>query len=364
MSYTNKNKEILLNQYPGLWEEINTKDEGDKFNDVNVETAQTGEPVLRINGMYIHSPRDPLREGQRLAQACSQADVNGEKPAIVILGFGLGYSAQSVAEAAKGLGRQIIIVEKHKSLFLKALELRDFSDFLGNNRIIFVIGGSGEAVTSALSIANELSNDGDENAKKIAPYIINNKALTNFDEQWYKQVEDRIRSWTMRDSVNTATHKRFGRRWSRNFARNMSVIRDYPGITKLSNLAAAKTDDKEAISPLPVFLAAAGPSLDKITPLLCDIYERCIIVAVDTNLRFFVKNNIQPDFVLVVDPQFWNSRHLDRCVTEKINLRTALVAEPSVYPPVLKLPFKNKFLCSPALPLGVLSKGASIQKQG
>ena len=150
-----------------------------------------------------------------------------------------------------------------------------------------------------------------------------------------------------RDSVNTATHRRFGQRWVRNFSHNMSAICDYPGISRLSNFAVA------ANQPLPVFLAAAGPSLDKIKPLLRDIYERCVIVSVDTNLRFFIKNGIQPDFVLVVDPQFWNSRHLDRCVREKDNLQTALIAESAVYPPVLKLPFKHKFLCGSMFPLGM-----------
>jgi len=345
MSYINKNREVLLNQYPGLWEEINSKSDDNELKDIIVETAQTGDPVLRINGLYIHSPRDPLREGQRLAQAFEQADVNGEKSSIVILGFGLGYSAQAAAK----LGRSVIVVEKHGSLLLKALELRDLSEFLGKNRIIFVIGGSGEAITSALSVANELASKGDVGAKKIAPYIIGNKALTSFDEQWYMRVEEKIRSWTARDNVNTATHRRFGKRWVRNFSRNINAIRDYPGISRLSNLVAVQADNQS----LPVFLAAAGPSLDKIKPLLCDIYERCVIVAVDTNLRFFIKNGIQPDFVLVVDPQFWNSRHLDRCVREKDDLQTALIAESAVYPPVLKLPFKHKFLCGSMFPLGM-----------
>jgi hypothetical protein len=343
MSYLDTNKKILLRQYPGLWEEINAKNDDDvELEGINVETAQTGDPVLCINGIYIHSQRDPLREGQRLAQAYKQTAAGNEKCPVVILGFGLGYSAQAAAE----LGLPVIVVEKHKNLLIKALELRDFSGFLGENRIIFVIGGNTDGITSALEIANELISDGNTEAKKTAPYIIRNRALTGFDEQWYKTTEDKIRSWIMKDDVNTATHKRFGRRWARNFSRNMNAIRDYPGISRLSNLAAAS-------EPIPVFLAAAGPSLDKIKPLLHDIYERCIIVAVDTNLRFFVKNGIQPDFVLVVDPQFWNSRHLDRCVSEENKIKTALIVESAVYPPVLRLPFKNKFLCSSMLPPGM-----------
>jgi hypothetical protein len=75
---------------------------------------------------------------------------------------------------------------------------------------------------------------------------------------------------------------------------------------------------------------------------------------VDTNLRFFSNNGIHPDFVLTVDPQFWNSRHLDRCICEK----TILIAESAAYPPVLHLPFRKIFLCGSLFPLG-----AFIEKQ-
>jgi len=109
---------------------------------------------------------------------------------------------------------------------------------------------------------------------------------------------------------------------------------------------------------LPVFLAAAGPGLDKIKPLLCDIHKRCIVVAVDTSLRFFIQNGIQPDFTVVVDPQFWNCRHLDRCLDDKTRIKTTLIAESAVYPPVLNLPFNNKFLCGSLFPLGTF-----IEKQ-
>ncbi|MCL2720784.1 MAG: DUF115 domain-containing protein [Treponema sp.] len=357
MSFIEKNKKILLDMYPGLWEELSSGDEtlleDNKIKDIKIETTQTGDPTLCINGIYIHSPRDPLREGQRLVQAA-----NFENGYVVILGFGLGYTAL----AAAGLGLPIIIIEKYKSILLKALELRDFCDFLSNNKLIFVVGGFGEGVTDALAIANELiSSKNDEEPKSgdkknigQLSFVIRNKALISLDEIWYKSAEDKIRTWTMRDDVNAATHKRFGQRWVRNLSRNMSAIRDLPGV---SHLAGFVSNDS-----IPVFLAAAGPSLDKIKPLLPDIQKRCIIVAVDTSFRFFVKNGIQPDFVLVVDPQFWNSRHLDRCFNDKIGEKTtektALIAESAVYPPVLNLPFKNKFLCGSLFPLGTF-----IEKQ-
>ncbi|MCL2763965.1 MAG: DUF115 domain-containing protein [Treponema sp.] len=356
-SFLAKNKEILQSRYPGLYEEICTQDDGDFLpEDIIIDTAPAGDPTLCIKGMHVHSPRDPLREGVRLAET-----VSNEKGPVVILGFGLGYAA----EAAAKYGRPVIVVEKNKSLLLKALELRDFSGFLTENRVIFIAGGTGGGITDALAIANEIMSG--ENAAqntekkpwqsaKEKPSVIRNKALMGLDEaQWYKSAEDKIRAWGAKDDINAATHKKFARRWVRNLLRNMSAVRDLPGISHLAGLAAEKN--------LPVFLAAAGPSLDKIKPLLGGIQERCIIVAVDTSLRFFINNGVEPDFVLAVDPQFWNCRHLDRCLPHNENgIKTALIAESAVYPPVLNLPFKNKFLCSSLFPLGAFIENLTCPK--
>ncbi|MDR2966112.1 MAG: DUF115 domain-containing protein [Treponema sp.] len=327
MSFWDNNYKILKRQYGGLYEELsydNDSNNNNFPNEIEIVDTPAGDPTLRINGIFVHSPRDPAREGQRLAQAID----SGESP-VVILGFGLGYTAQYAA----ALGRPVIIVEKHKYMLRKAFELRDLTEFLSAKNIIFVVGGSGDGVVNALNIINDLN----KNDERPAPAIIRNRALMDLDNEWYKNAEDKIRTWIMKDKVNTATLKRFGKRWVRNISQNMIAIRNYPGVSRLKNL-----------NTFPVFLAAAGPSLDKIKPFIKEIYERCIVIAVDTNLRFFINNGIQPDFVLTVDPQFWNSRHLDRCVCEK----TALIAESAVFPPVLRLPFTRKFLCSSLFPLG------------
>jgi len=327
------NSKILAKQYPGLLEEISGENSGSLApEDIQTETAASGVPCARVKGIYVHSPRDPVREAQRLAQT-----INAGTGPIVILGFGFGYAAQAAAEFAPG--RPIIIVEKYHNLLAKALELRDLAHLLSKNRIAFVLGGSGEGVIQALSLLAEGTEE------KSAPALVRNRALVDMEQEWYSAVENRIRTWTMKDDVNMATLKRFGKRWVRNLSRNMSAIRDLPGISRLAALASG-TASAEAV---PVFLAAAGPSLDLSGPLLKEISRRCIVVAVDTSLRFLVKNGVDPDFTLVVDPQFWNSRHLDRCVRGQ---HTRLVAESAVYPPVLRLPFKGRYLCGSLFPLG------------
>jgi len=332
-SYWESNCEILREQYPGLLDEILRG--GDESADLKVETAASGTPTLSIGGLYVHSPRDPEREGNRLAEA-SLADGAGG-PA-VILGFGLGYAAQALAElsqAGKAGQTPIIIVEKNLAVLRKALELRDLRSLFARPGVACIPGGNGEGVIDVLSFFEKSM------GAKSAPYVMRNRTLTSLDEQWYSSVESRIRAWAMKDDVNRATLNKFGKRWIRNLSRNMSAIRDAPGIAHLAGLAAAN-------APLPVFLAAAGPGLDNVASLLPEIRKRCIIVAVDTSLRFLLRHSAEPDFVVVVDPQFWNNRHLDRCASA----RARLVAESAVYPPVLRLPFKETYLCGSLFPLG------------
>jgi hypothetical protein len=367
MSFWEANSAMLRARFPGLLDAIHAAyDEGLSPEDLAITAAPGGAPSLSLRGIHVHSPRDPEREGHRLAEAALNAPAganategsiahnggishnSGDSP-VIILGFGLGYAACAAAELAPE--RPIIIVEKYYTLLRKALELRDMGNFLAKHKIVFVAGGSGEGIGSALALFEENSGG------RIAPVVMRNKALITLDEAWYKTVESRIRTFTMKDDVNMATLKRFGQRWVRNLARNMNAIRGLPGINGLAGIAAGGSAHNNGLvlpfdshaAALPVFLAAAGPGLEQCGPALAEIQRRCIVVAVDTSLRFLVTHGVEPDFVLVVDPQFWNSRHLDRCVCGE---RTRLIAESAVYPPVLRLPFRGVYLCGSLFPLG------------
>jgi hypothetical protein len=324
------NSKILRERYPGLLDQLKG-DDGLADEDIKIETSSSGEPVLKIKELYIHSPRDPAKEGKRLASSAIAAA--GEKTSssvFIVLGFGLGYAAQALAELTPQ--SPIIIVEKYPALLRLAFELRNLEKLLSRNNTAFVL--EAEGITTVLSHF--------EKQEKFKVEILHNRPLTGIDEQWYSAVENKIRTWVMKDNVNLATLKKFGRRWVRNILRNSCSIRDLPGISRFAGLAG------DGAPPLPVFLAAAGPGLDKVGALLPEIRKRCLIVAVDTSLRFLLRNGIEPDFALVIDPQFWNSRHLDRCVSGN----TRLIIESAVYPPVLRLPFKGMYLCGSLFPLG------------
>jgi hypothetical protein len=323
-SFWETNLRIIEAQYSGLREGLlQTPENGLGEDEIRVESAATGDPVMIIRGIHIHSPRDPAREGRRLAET-PVSSAAGEGP-LIVLGFGLGYAAEAAARAAPD--RPVIVVERHPLILKKALECRDFTAFLTMYKIIFVLGNNGEALNQALRLLD-----------KGKPTLIRNRALTGLDEEWYAGAEQRIKTWYSRDDVNTATLRRFGKRWVRNLALNREAIRDLPGVARLEGRLAS----------MPVLLAAAGPSLDSIASLLPELAERAVIVAVDTSQRFILSHGVDPDFTVVVDPQFWNARHLDRAGAAK----TCLIAESAVYPSVLREPFARTFLCSSLFPLG------------
>lgn len=317
MIFWERNLELLKSHYPSLAEQLE-KDHHDFEGTIDVRETPSQKPTLLINGLYIHSPRFPEKEAEKLVSALH--DTNP----VLLLGLGLGYVPDAIIKRCPE--KPIIIAEKHFSLLRKAMELRDFSAIFSRQNIVWFIGGDAKGITSALELfPGNLE-------------IIPNRNLMRIDADWYEEIERSVKAWSEKEDINNATLRRFGKRWVRNLGSNSEAIRDIPGISYL----------KGAAETFPVFLAAAGPSLDETIPFLKEIFCRCIIVAVDTSLRFLLRHGIDPDFVVSVDPQYWNARHLDRCPAPK----SCLIAESAVYPEALRRQFKRRFLCSSLFPLG------------
>ena len=297
----------------------------------HIEQTPSGNPTLLYQKnpdtpkILIHSQRDPAREGQRQAGAAAAKTAG----IIILLGFGLGYTAEALIQEH----RTLIVVERHKELFTLAMKSRNLESLISQGSVTFVLGSGAAAINTALSFV-EIQK----------PLIIKNRALTGIteeDESWYAGVERRINTWASKDEINAATLQRFGKRWTRNLAANIDGVLRFPGVKNLENVLQD--------SGIPVFLAAAGPSLNRVTKHLKEIRRRCVMVAVDTSLRFLLHNGIEPDFTVSVDPQYWNALHLYRLNAPN----TALIAESAVYPTALRnFIFSRIFFCQSLFPLG------------
>ena len=86
--------------------------------------------------------------------------------------------------------------------------------------------------------------------------------------------------------------------------------------------------------------------------------KRLLIVAVDTSLKLCLKQGIEPDFLIIVDPQYWNTRHLDWTDPET----TVLISESSTHPRVFRSLNLPACFVSSFFPLGQFLESITGEK--
>lgn len=281
--------------------------------------ARSGAMSARAFGTWLHSRYDPLAEARALAD---EAIASGEE-LVLILGLGLGYMARAALKA----GAFVALIESDPAWMAALFEAVDMSDILGNGACSVILCPQGRGLLDFLYGVSPSSISVVENGATMSAFPL---AASAFRSQ--------IAEYRKKDDINAATLKRFGRLWVRNLAKNMGVSASCPGVS----MATA------CFKGLPALVLAAGPSLDEALPALPELAKRMLTVCVDTALRSVLSVGVQPDFVMVVDPQFWNASHLDRCLAP----HSVLVTEAAVWPSVLRLPFRRIIQCSSLYPLG------------
>jgi hypothetical protein len=165
------------------------------------------------------------------------------------------------------------------------------------------------------------------------------------DYEYYKEIDRIVHHFVSRKEVNTATLKKFGKLWVRNLIRNLTILPTAMDVGVLSGI----------FGDYPVLLLAAGPSLDNVLPYMDELQKRFIIVAVDTSAAAIMNAGYLPDFTVVVDPQYWNTRHLDRIDLSK----TILMSESSTNSGIFRKNHNKMFFCGSLFPLGIF-----IEKYG
>lgn len=281
----------------------------------------SGEVAARLGGLLLHSTHDPRGEARRLLAAT----LGPGSDTILVLGTGLGYGIEA-ALATPGIER-VLLCEAELGLLAQALALRDLRPILGDERLGFIVGGRPESVLLAL-----------EELRARSPALLGSRAAEAFSPVWYGGLRAAVERFSAKERINENTLRRFGRLWVRNFGKNVPRLAAFPGVERLGG----------SLVGFPALVLAAGPSLDELLPLLPALRERCLLIAVDTALRSLLSAGVEPDFLVVVDPQYWNWRHLAGLASPS----SILVSEPAVYPPVLRFPVRATFLAASLFPLG------------
>jgi hypothetical protein len=297
--------------------------------------SRSGEANARFRGYPLHSAYAPRAEARKLALSAlarapgptSMEAVRGYD-SVAALGFGLGYLIEEFLSMAGGDGpERVLVIEPELGMLRAALELRDLRAALSNERLGFATGI--QAAFKALDV---------ERARSVAFAATPGYASVFPDRR--AEAEATIRRFNARETVNSHTLERFGARWTANLARNAA-----------QTVACAGTERAEGrLRGVPALVLAAGPSLDEALPRIRDLAARAVLVCVDTALRAVLRSGVEPDFVVVSDPQYWNSKHLDGCSAG----RAILVADGAVWPSVFRMPRGGTLLYASQYPLGRL----------
>lgn len=301
-------------------------------------------PTAKENGKYLHSAYNPVREAEQASQTIhkEKADIFGT----AFFGSGLGYNAISYARLFPN--DTIILVESDARYFFTALSVLDWSDFFKAKNIIVALETSPDQVISILERAGGF--------KHI--HIYENSAQTQHSKDYFSTLNALIERNKKKSQINNSTLEKFSGLWLRNSCRNLHYLAEKDGV----NIYKGKLNPK-----IPALILAAGPTLEESLPHLKELKKRSVLIAVDTALRPCLKAGVEPDFIILCDPQYYAYRHIAGLSSPS----SVLITESAAYPSVFRFSCRKIVMCSSMFPLGqfveskigekgVLSAGGSV----
>lgn len=330
-SIWNKNIGLFKKRFPKLFELLNLKEydfsksdeDGDK---IKLFQAKNSQVSGILNGLLLHSKYDPGREAKNLLSKIDEEKCQG----IIFFSFGLAYGPLEAARTfmAKGMeGPVLILIEKDKSFLEAALSAIDLQLLFDYPKLLFIIDASEKDTETLL-----------QNYKKENSFIYSIPSQGEHAKNYYKEVESFLEKNSRKEEINSATLEKFSHLWLRNSLKNMHYLYQLDGIKKFFQKA----------NDIPFTILAAGPSLKKICPHLKEIKKRSLLIAVDTALHACLKEGVEPDFIIIMDPQYYCARHLDFLKSPS----SILILESAVYPSVFDFDCKEKVLCTSMFPPG------------
>lgn len=307
---------LLLSEVEPALADLLRRTAGD--DELEAATATSGLPTLRYRGRYVHSRRDPVAESTRLAEHVEYANC------FVVLGFGLGYHCEAILRRYPDSVVVAVVRDAHR--IRRAFELRDLRRLATDERLRLVVAPETGAIATIL--------------KPFEHMTIRTVSLPGLskDDPFFDSIETAVSAFVERRTINMNTLRRFGRRWVRNLVANLPIIGSALGVDRAEG----------RFRGIPALVIAAGPSLDEVLPYLPELSRRCLTIAVDTALPKMREVGVEADIGVIVDPQYWNSRHLDRMSFSE----TVLVSESSTHPRVFRAFSSVPLLSSSLFPLG------------
>ena len=322
-----------MSRFPGLAKMFSLQTESDIPDDIpqhllapiEILPSKSNCPTAKEGGKFLHSAYNPLREAEQAAKSAKSSvpDCSG----CTFFSCGLGYAPISYANLFPN--DTIIIVESDPRYFFTALSLVDWEPLFKHANFIIALGTGIDSVVSLIEHTAGLKHTAiSENASQSQHAADYFQALRSLIERNKRKVE-----------INASTLEKFSKLWLKNTCRNLHFLAETDGVNIF----------KDSCPPdLPCIILAAGPTLEEVLPHLAELKKRAILIAVDTALRACLRAGVEPDFVILADPQYYAYRHIAGLESPS----SILITESAAYPAVFRFKCKKIIMCASLFPLG------------
>lgn len=269
----------------------------------------------------LHSKYDPVSEAKRAI-----ADFKDDKyTSCVIYSPLLGYECMEAASLCPE--KTIVIVEPDLSYLMCALTYADWEAVFNHPGLILLAGADLNTAAGALRTLDLGS-----------CLFIKNANRMEHGKEYFAALDGQIEHIRQVRKVNDNTLQKFSSLWLRNSIKNLKRTVFLDGIEKYQGLAGG----------IPFTVIAAGPSLEKLKGMLPEIKKRSLIICVNTALHSCLQDGVEPDFIIITDPQNAAFRHIQFYRSPS----SVLIAESAVYPKTFDFDCREKVMCSSMFPIG------------
>ncbi|MBR4322744.1 6-hydroxymethylpterin diphosphokinase MptE-like protein [Treponema sp.] len=346
-SIWNKNLSLFMRRFPALAKMFSLESEKDIPEDIplhllaplEILPSKQNIPTAKEGGRFLHSAYNPLREAEQAASSAHSSI--SECSGCLFFSCGLGYAAIEYARLFPN--DTIIIAEPDPRYFFTALSLVDFAPLFSHENFIIALGTGIDSVVSLVEHTSGLKHTA----------LSENQAQSAHAADYFNALRSLIERNKRKVDINASTLEKFSKLWLKNTCRNINYLRDLEGISIF----------KDSCPPdLPCLILAAGPSLEEVLPHLAELKKRSLVIAVDTALRACLVSGVEPDFIVLTDPQYYAWRHIGGLKSPS----SILITESAAYPAVFRFECKKIVLCASLFPLGsyieskIGSKGALV----
>ena len=353
-SIWNKNIHAFQKRFPALAEIYHDlindiSDNGDSsgiFSFWKIMSAKNGSSTAQISNMLLHSSYNPEREAQTAAEQLASKG----KETVIFMGAGLGWQFCAMARLMiKSVNpcpvKKLVLVEPDPYHFFGALFYIDWSEVFEVEPLVIALGCPPDSLMGLLEGSS--INTGNSGVSAAYVYVI--PSFIQHARPYFDSVITLIERTRSKNDINAATYKKFEKLWIRNSMKNIKHIAECGTVNNLIKTAdIGGAGDVDGASPVRDFIVvAAGPTLEQVLPTMKEWSQKAVIVCVETALHALLKAGVQPDFIVITDPQYYAYRHIAGLEAPE----SILVCPLSVYPAVFNFKCRQILLCSEMFPV-------------